>query len=122
MKEIKFKRKLREHSIIRTIIQKCVCRIKEIPQYQILKYESQLIRDIMNVVNEQLSNERKIEKVVDKKEIVKEVYKSVFKEEINEDLENYINKKINFLLDTKIVKKKKLIIKVLKYVVKKVLK
>ena len=106
MEEIKFKGKLREHSVIHTIIQKCVCRIKEIPEYQILKYESQLIRDIMNVVNEQLSNERKIEKVVDKKEIVKEVYKSVFKDELNQDLEDYLDKTIDFLLDTKIVKNK----------------
>ena len=123
MDEIKFKGKLRQHSVIHTLIQKCICRIKEIPEYQTLKLEPQLIRDIMNVINEEMSNERKIEKIVDKKELVKEVYKQVYKDEINEDLENYLDKTIDFLLDSKIVKKKKLIIiKALKYIVKKVLK
>ena len=79
MDEIKFKGKLQENSVIHnTIIQKCICRIEEIPEYQSLKLEPQLIRDIMNVIYEEMSYERKIEKIVDKKELVKEVHKNKY--------------------------------------------
>lgn len=103
MGKLKLRKSLAKTDYVQNLIQKGICEIKEINNFKNLKMNPQLINDVMNFIELEISKGKFSKADLDKSGILQEVLKGCF-DMTDEDL-LWIENHVTFLLDNKLVKK-----------------
>ena len=114
MPKLKLKKSLARVNYVKQLIQKVVCEVKELADYADHKTNPQLVNDVMNFIEQEISSGKYANEQFEKYEILQEVYKTVY--EMNDDDIVWLASHAQFLLDNKLVKKKHLLKKGIKLI------
>lgn len=111
MSKFKLRNSLAKDQYVKTLVQQCVCHVKEMIDYTEHKMNPELISAVMSFINLEIANSKYAKEDFDKTQIVKQVLLAIF--ELNESELASIEQSIQFIIDNKLVAKKKLISTVL---------
>ena len=105
MVNLKLKKSLAKENYCNQLIIKGTCQVKEIINYEEQKTNPQLIQDLMNFIENEISDGKYSKKDFDKSKILHDILISAFGE-LNESEQKWLENQIQHLIDNKLVKKK----------------
>jgi hypothetical protein len=112
MVNLKLKKSLAKENYVNNLIIRGSCQVKEIVDYENQKTNPQLIQDLMNFIESEISESKytKKDSEFDKPKILEDILISVYSE-LNDSEKIWLEKQIQHIVDNKLVKKKTLILK-----------
>jgi hypothetical protein len=113
MTKLKLKNSLAKTNYVKTLIQKGICEIKELADYESHKMNPQLINDIMVFIENEISQGKFSKEDFDKSGILQEILKGVF--DMTDDDISGVEQHVQFLLDNKLVKANSFLYRGLKF-------
>ena len=84
---------------------KATCEVKEIADYHDHKLNPQLINDLMNFLEKEISSGKFSQSDIDKSELLKHIIESVFGSELTEEKIKFIDTQVQYIIDNKLIKK-----------------
>jgi len=99
--DLSFKHNLKKHNIVFGLIEKIAEKVKQIPNYENIRLEIELILTVANIVENYVSKGNK--KKVDKKQLVIDALSKVFT--YNEDEKKLVGSLIDFLHNNNKIKR-----------------
>lgn len=116
MSKLKLSKSLAQANFVKTLIQKGSCEIKEIVDYAEHKLRPQLINDIMNFIESEVSKSKFAKAEIEKSQIVIEIMKQCY-DMSDTDIE-WVESHMQYVHDNKMVKKTSYFLLGLKYISK----
>jgi hypothetical protein len=112
MTNLKLKKSLAKENYSNQLVIKGSCQVKEIVDYEKHKFDSQLIQDLMQFIETEITEGKysKKHEDFDKPKILQDILISVFGD-LNETELKWLENTIQHIIDNKLVKKKTLILK-----------
>jgi hypothetical protein len=112
MVNLKFKKSLAKENYVNQLIIKGTCQVKEIVDYENQKTNPQLIQDLMNFIENEISESKytKKDSEFDKPKILEDILISVYSN-LDDSEKIWLEKQIQHIIDNKLVKKKTFILK-----------
>ena len=111
MGKIILKKSLAQENYVKSLVVKSVCQIKEnVIDYEQHKLDPQLINDIMQFIEKEISKGKYCKKEFDKSKILQDIIVSIFGE-LNEAENKWLESTIQHIIDNKLVKKNTLFLK-----------
>ena len=112
MVNLKLKKSLAKENYVNQLVLKGTCQVKEVVDYENQKTNPQLIQDLMNFIENEISESKytKKDSEFDKPKILEDILISVFGD-LNETELKWLENTIQYIVDNKLVKKKTLILK-----------
>jgi hypothetical protein len=112
MTNLKLKKSLAKENYVNNLIIRGSCQVKEIVDYENQKTNPQLIQDLMNFVESEISESKytKKDSEFDKPKILEDILISVYSN-LDDSEKIWLQKQIQHIIDNKLVKKKTLILK-----------
>ena len=104
MGKLKLKKSLAKVNYVKNLIIKGTCEIKELVDYENHKLNPQLINDLMNFLELEISKGKFSKEDFDKSKILQDIMISVFGE-LSETEIQWLENHIQYILDNKLVKK-----------------
>jgi hypothetical protein len=106
MVNLKLKKSLAKENYVNQLVIKGTCQVKEIVDYEKHKFDSQLIQDLMNFIESEISDGKysKKDKDFDKSNILQDILISVFGD-LSETELKWLENTIQRIIDNKLVKK-----------------
>ena len=102
--EIGFKNSLKQHNIVYSLIEQVAEKIKNIPQYEKLRVEIELVKTVCNIVENMVSKKnKKAKQPIDKKQLVVDALSAVFNH--NDQEKSLIISLINYLFNNDQIKR-----------------
>ena len=102
--EIKFKNNLSKHNIVYSLIEQITEKIKQIPQYEKIRIEIELVKCVCNIIENYVQkNNSKQKNKVDKKQLVIDSLNNIFI--YSEQERNLVGSLIDFLFNNNQIKK-----------------
>ena len=102
--EIKFKNNLSKHNIVYSLIEQITEKIKQIPQYEKIRIEIELVKCVCNIIENYVQkNNSKQKNKIDKKQLVIDSLNNVFN--YTEQERNLVGSLIDFLFNNNQIKK-----------------
>ena len=95
---------------------KATCEVKEIADYHDHKLNPQLINDLMNFLEKEISTGKFSQSDIDKSSLLKHIIESTFGSELTEEEIKFIDTQVQYIIDNKLIKKKTLFTYILKLV------
>jgi hypothetical protein len=110
-KGIVLKKSLAQENYVKTLVVKGTCQVKEkVIDYEQHKLDPQLINDIMQFIEKEISKGKYSKKEFDKSKILQDIIVSIFGE-LNEAENKWLESTIQHIIDNKLVKKNTLFLK-----------
>ena len=103
MTKLKLRNSLGKVNYVQNLIQKGICEVKELSNYELHKMNPQLINDIMNFIALEISKGKFSKADLDKSGILQEILKGCF-DMTDADL-LWVENHVTFLMDNKLVQK-----------------
>ena len=110
MPKLKLKNSLAKVNYVKTLVIKGTCEVKEIVDYVDHKLNPQLINDLMNFIELEISKGKFSKEDFDKSKILHDIMLSVFND-LSESEIQWLENQIQYILDNKLVKKNTLFLK-----------
>ena len=112
MVNLKLKKSLAKENYVNQLVIKGTCQVKEIVNYENEKTNPQLIQDLMNFIESEISESKytKKDSEFDKPKILEDILISVYSN-LDDSEKIWLEKQIQHIIDNKLVKKKTLILK-----------
>ena len=110
MPKLKLKNSLAKVYYVKTLVIKGTCEVKEIVDYVDHKLNPQLINDLMNFIELEISKGKFSKEDFDKSKILQDIMLSVFND-LSESEIQWLENQIQYILDNKLVKKNTLFLK-----------
>ena len=111
MGKIILKKSLAQENYVKSLVVKSVCQIKEnVIDYEQHKLDPQLINDIMQFIEKEISKGKYCKKEFDKSKILQDIIVSIFGE-LNEAENKWLESTIQHIIDNKLIKKHTLFLK-----------
>jgi len=112
MVNLKLKKSLAKENYSNQLVIKGSCQVKEIVDYEKHKFDSQLIQDLMQFVETEITEGKysKKHEDFDKSKILQDILISVYGD-LNETELKWLENTIQHIIDNKLVKKKTLLLK-----------
>ena len=110
MPKLKLKNSLAKVNYVKTLVIKGTCEVKEIVDYVDHKLNPQLINDLMNFIELEISKGKFSKEDFDKSKILQDVIVSVFGD-LSESELKWLENTIQHIIDNKLVKKNTLFLK-----------
>ena len=102
--EVKFKNNLSKHNIVYSLIEQISEKIKQIPQYEKIRIEIELVKCVCNIIENYVQkNNSKQKNKVDKKQLVIDSLNNIFI--YSEQERNLVGSLIDFLFNNNQIKK-----------------
>ena len=102
--EIGFKNSLKKHNVVYSLIEQVAEKIKNIPQYERLRTEIELVKTVCLIVENMISKKnKKAKQPIDKKQLVVDALSAVFNH--NEQEKSLIISLIDFLFNNDQIKR-----------------
>ena len=102
--DVGFKNSLKKHNIVFSLIEQVSEKIKQIPQYERLRVEIELVKTVCNIVENMVSKKnKKAKQPINKKQLVVDALSSVFS--YSEQEKDLINSLIDFLFTNDMIKR-----------------
>ena len=114
--KLKLSKSLSKSNNVKNLVIKATCEVKEIADYHDHKLNPQLINDLMNFLEKEISNGKFSQSDIDKSELLKHIIESVFVSELTEEEIKFIDTQVQYIIDNKLIKKKTLFTYILKIV------
>jgi hypothetical protein len=108
MVNLKLKKSLAKENYVNQLVIKGTCQVKEIVDYENQKQNPQLIQDLMNFIENEISESKytKKDSEFDKPKILEDILISVYSN-LDDSEKIWLEKQIQHIIDNKLVKKKK---------------
>jgi hypothetical protein len=103
MSKLKLSKSLAQENFVKTLIQKGCCEVKEIADYADHKLHPQLVNDLMNFVESEVSKSKFAKADIEKSQIVVEIMKQCY--DMSETDIQWVESHMQFLHDNSLVKK-----------------
>jgi hypothetical protein len=111
MGKIILKKSLAQENYVKSLVVKSVCQIKQnVIDYEQHKLDPQLINDIMQFIEKEISKGKYCKKEFDKSKILQDIIVSIFGE-LNEAENKWLESTIQHIIDNKLIKKHTLFLK-----------
>ena len=111
MGKLKLKKSLAQDTYVKNLVVKTTCQVKEnVIDYADHKLDPQLVNDIMNFIEREISKGKYCKKEFDKSKILQDIIISIFGE-LNEAENKWLESTIQHIIDNKLVKKNTLFLK-----------
>lgn len=107
MTKFKLKNSLAKDQFVKQLIQKTVCHVKEMIDFSLHKMDPELVASVMSFISLEIDKSKYAKDEFDKSGIVKQVLLSVF--ELSQEELASIDQAIQFIIDNKLVAKKKVL-------------
>ena len=114
--KLKLSKSLSKSNYVKNLCIKATCEIKEIADYHDHKLNPQLINDLMNFLEKEISNGKFSQSDIDKSSLLKHIIESTFGSELTEEEIKFIDTQVQYIIDNKLIKKKTLFTYILKLV------
>ena len=101
--EIKFKNNLSKHNIVYSLIEQITEKIKQIPQYEKIRIEIELVKCVCNIIENYVKKNSKEKNKIDKKQLVIDSLNNVFN--YTEQEKSLVGSLIDFLFNNNQIKK-----------------
>jgi len=110
MTKLKLKNSLAKVNYVKTLVIKGTCEVKEIVDYVDHKLNPQLVNDLMNFIELEISKGKFSKEDFDKSKILHDIMLSVFND-LSESEIAWLENQIQYIIDNKLVKKNTLFLK-----------
>ncbi len=111
MPNLKLKKSLAKENYVKTLVIKGTCEVKEkVVDYEDRKFDPQLVNDLMNFIEKEISKGKYSKKDFDKSKILQDIVVSVFGN-LSESELKWLENTIQHIIDNKLVKKNTLFLK-----------
>jgi hypothetical protein len=104
MVKLKLKNSLAKVNYVKTLVLKGTCEVKELVDYETHKLNPQLINDLMNFLELEISNGKFSKEDFDKSKILQDIMINVFGELSESELQ-WLENHIQYILDNNLIKK-----------------
>ena len=112
--KLKLSKSLSKSNYVKNLCIKATCEIKEIADYHDHKLNPQLINDLMNFLEKEISTGKFSQSDIDKSSLLKHIIESTFGSELTEEEIKFIDTQVQYIIDNKLIKKKTLFTYILK--------
>ncbi len=103
MSKLKLSKSLAQENFVKTLIQKGSCEVKEIADYADHKLHPQLVNDLMNFVESEVSKSKFAKADIEKSQVVVEIMKQCY--DMSETDIQWVESHMQFLHDNSLVKR-----------------
>ena len=111
MPNLKLKKSLAKENYVKTLVIKGTCEVKEkVVDYEDRKFDPQLVNDLMNFIEKEISKGKYSKKDFDKSKILQDIVVSVFGN-LSESELKWLENTIQHIIDNKLVKQNTLFLK-----------
>ena len=111
MPKLKLKKSLAKENYVKTLVIKGTCEVKEkVVDYEDRKFDPQLVNDLMNFIEKEISKGKYSKKDFDKSKILEDIVFSVWGNFSESELK-WLEKQIRHVTDNNLVKKNTLFLK-----------
>ena len=118
MPNLKLKKSLAKENYVKTLVIKGTCEVKDnVVDYVDHKFDPQLVNDLMNFIEKEISKGKYSKKDFDKSKILQDIVVSVFGN-LSESELKWLENTIQHIIDNKLVKKKHPFFKRFRYIKK----
>jgi len=104
MVKLKLKKSLAKVNYVKTLVIKGTCEVKELIDYEHHKLNPQLVNDLMNFLELEISKGKFSKEDFDKSKILHDIMISVFGE-LSESEIQWLENKIQYIIENKLIKK-----------------
>ena len=104
MVKLKLKNSLAKVNYVKTLVLKGTCEVKELVDYETHKLNPQLINDLMNFLELEISNGKFSKEDFEKSKILQDIMINVFGELSESELQ-WLENHIQYILDNNLIKK-----------------
>ena len=101
--EIKFKNNLSKHNVVYSLIEQISEKIKQIPQYEKIRIEIELLKCVCNIIENYIKKNSKEKNKIDKKQLVIDSLNNVFNYTEQEKI--LVSSLIDYLFNNNQIKK-----------------
>ena len=111
MPNLKLKKSLAKENYVKTLVIKGTCEVKEkVVDYEDRKFDPQLVNDLMNFIEKEISKGKYSKNDFDKSKILQDIVVSVFGN-LSESELKWLENTIQHIIDNKLVKQNTLFLK-----------
>ena len=103
--KLKLSKSLSKSNYVKNLCIKATCEIKEIADYHDHKLNPQLINDLMNFLEKEISTGKFSQSDIDKSSLLKHIIESTFGSELTEEEIKFIDTQVQYIIDNKLIKK-----------------